>query len=212
MRILAVDDERTALLVLREAIAEAAPNAEVYAVREVEEAERYVRENKVDVAFLDINMGKYSGLEVADRLKEINPMINIIFATGYSEYMPDAIYRHASGYIMKPVSVEDVERELKNLLNPVGADRRSGVYAHTFGNFDLFVDGQLVSFSLSKSKEMLAYLIDKEGASVNRKELAAAMFEDQPYTKQVQDYISKIFRNLINSLEAVGASDILIKG
>ena len=51
-----------------------------------------------------------NGVEVAKRLKEINRKMNIIFVTGFSEYKADM---KASGYIMKPVTVDDVKRSLK---------------------------------------------------------------------------------------------------
>lgn len=211
MKILAIDDERMALLLLHDAIKEVVPDAELYSCRDAEDAMLYARSHSLDVAFLDINMGESNGISLAKYLKELYPKINIIFVTGYSEYMHSAIRLHASGYILKPVSADDVRRELDNLLNDIDS-RPTGIYAHTFGNFDLFVDGKIVSFSLSKAKEMLAYLIDRGGSSVNRMELASVLFEDQPYSKQVQDYISKISRSLKASLDAVGAGDILVKG
>ena len=59
-----------------------------------------------------------NGVEVAKRLKEANPKMNIIFVTGFSEYNGDAMDMKASGYIMKPVTKADVERELSDLRLP----------------------------------------------------------------------------------------------
>lgn len=213
MHILAVDDEKNALRILREAICEAEPSATVYACQEPEEAILHAKENPTDIAFLDICIGPVDGIELGEELKKLNPNINIIFVTSYSEYTMDAIRMHASGYLMKPVIPEDVRKELDNLLNPIKEDETpEGIYAHTFGNFDLFVDGKIVYFSLAKAKEMLAYLIEKEGSAISRKELAAVMFENQEYSRQTQDYLSKIYRALRKSLEEVGADHILIKG
>lgn len=212
MKILAVDDERSGLLVLHDAIKEAEPTAEVYSCREAEEALEYAKKHAIDVAFLDINMGNANGMELAKELVAIYPKINLIFVTGYSEYMQDAIRMHASGYILKPVDSDTVKRELDNLINTIRNQERVGIYVHTFGNFEVFADGKLVTFTLSKAKEMLAYLIDRDGAGVNRTELASALFEDRPYTKQVQDYITKIYRSLSISLKEVGAEGLLVKG
>lgn len=60
-----------------------------------------------------------NGVEVAKRLKEANPKMNIIFVTGFSEYKGDAMDMEASGYIMKPVTKEDVESELSDLRFPI---------------------------------------------------------------------------------------------
>ena len=71
--------------------------------------------NGCDVAFPDIHMRGMNGVEVAKELKKINPKMNIIFVTGFSEYTGDAMRLHASGYIMKPVTKEKVEAELSDL-------------------------------------------------------------------------------------------------
>lgn len=64
------------------------------------------------MAFLDIDMRGTNGMELAKRLKENQPKINIIFVTGYSEYMGDAFSIHASGYVLKPPTKEKIELEI----------------------------------------------------------------------------------------------------
>lgn len=216
MNILAVDDERNVLRAIKEAICEAEPSADVIAFQNGEDAIDYAKDHAVDVAFLDICMSDVDGLTLAVALKATNPAINVIFVTSYSEYAIDAIGIHASGYLMKPVVAEDIRKQLDNLLNPVAMqeaeDEKSRVFAHTFGNFDLFVDEKPVSFRLSKSKEMLAYLIEREGSIVSRKELASVLFGGQSYDRKTQDYMSKIFRALKLALETVGVENMLVKG
>lgn len=180
MRILAIDDEKLALKVLKEAIIEAIPQAEVFASSSIDEVIDQSEHSVFDVAFCDINMGSNNGLEVAKMLKKTNPKINIIFVTGYTDYFQKAIGIHASGYIMKPVSSSDIKDEMNNLLYPIQSEY-NGLYARTFGNFEFFVNGKPVNFSRSKSKEMLAYLIDRRGAMVSKKELIAVLFEDKEY-------------------------------
>ena len=211
MRIMAVDDESKALRVLKEAIKEAEPEAEVLACASVEIALRNAGLYVPDVAFLDIRINEGNGIELAKELKQMNPKINVVFVTAYSEYAIDAVELHSSGYIMKPVTAEDVRRELDNLLYPVERPHKR-IYAHTFGNFELLVDDVPIRIRLAKSREMLAYLIDRDGAGVNRKELAGILFEDRKYTRKEQNYLSKIYKDLKDALEAVGAGAVLCKG
>ena len=77
------------------------------------------KENGCDVAFLDIHMRGMTGVQVAKKLKEINPKLNIIFVTGFSEYKGEAMDMKASGYIMKPVTKEEVAQELEELRFPI---------------------------------------------------------------------------------------------
>ena len=62
--------------------------------------------------------------------------------------------------------------------------------AKTFGNFELFVNGKPVFFAREKSKEMLAYLIDRRGAVVNKKEIMGILFEDREYDRELQGYFT----------------------
>lgn len=91
------------------------------------------------------------------------------------------------------------------------AGQKRGTYARTFGQFDLFVNGKAVHFNRAKSKEVMAYLIDRRGGGVTRREIATVIFEDSQYTKNIQDYMGKIIRDLENTLAAEGISDLLVK-
>ena len=77
MRILAVDDEPIALEGLMSAISEVVPNAEVNGFGNISDALLYAYVNHPQVAFLDVNFRAESGLDLAKRLKEMNPKINI---------------------------------------------------------------------------------------------------------------------------------------
>ena len=85
-------------------------------------------------------------------------------------------------------------------------------YVNTFGDFELIVNGEEVSFGRAKSKELLAYLVDKQGKSATRKELATVLLEREDYSRATQDYLSKIVKELVAVLERVGAEQILKRG
>ena len=106
MVIFAVDDERLALESLIGAVRKCVPEAEIFGFRKASEALEAAQEKKADIAFLDIEMRETNGISLADKLIERNPKVNIIFTTGYSEYAGKAFELHASGYILKPVTVE----------------------------------------------------------------------------------------------------------
>lgn len=210
MKIIAVDDELHALNSIKESIKNVVPDAEVKTFGRGDSALEYAKEHAVDVAFLDINMPVMSGIELAKELKRVNPRINIIFCTAYGDYAVDAIRLHASGYVLKPYNDSQVAAELDNLLHPLsGAMPR--IYARCFGDFDLFIDGEAVVFSRSKSKELLAYLVSKNGGLVSRKDLAAAMFQDD-YSAKTQNYLVKLYNELVKTLKKHGAENILVKG
>ncbi len=212
MRILAIDDEKMALAVLVDAINEVKEKEdEIVSFRDPKEAILYARENRIDVVFCDIRMKGMTGTDMALILKRINPKINIIFATGYSEYQTDAFNMHASGYLTKPISSDKVKIELENLRYPVEEDEKPGIFVKTFGNFDVFVNGKPISFKRTLAKEVLAYLVDKRGGAVSRQEISLLLFEDEEYSRKTQDYISKIIKSLQDSLKEAGCEEIFSK-
>ena len=161
MKIIAVDDEKIALQGLLSSIQKAAPTAQLHGFRYADEALAHVEAHSCDVAFLDIEMRGMSGVELAQRLKDLNPDVNIIFATGFGSYRDTAFDLHASGYLIKPITEEGVRRELENLRRPPLAPKR--LRAVTFGNFQILAAGEPVRFKYQKTKELLAYLIDRRG-------------------------------------------------
>lgn len=208
MHILAVDDENGALNILTGAIQEAASLAKVHGFRSPEMALEFMKETKCDVAFLDIEMREMNGIVLARKLKEIYPKVNIVFVTGYSQYANEAFALHASGYVYKPVTAEKIVTEMENLRTPVKW-KETGICINTFGSFELIVNGEKVSFGRAKSKEMLAYLVDKQGKGATRKELASVLFESDDYSRTTQDYLSKIIKELVSVLKRVGAENML---
>ena len=212
MKILCLDDEKLALQMLQISVRKAKPDAEVLAFTDQEELLDEAGKNGCDVAFLDIRMRGMKGVEVARKLKEINPKMNIIFVTGFSEYKGDAMDMKASGYIMKPVTVKEVREELDDLRFPLIPKKNAKLRVQCFGNFDVFTpDGAHVRFERSKAKEVFAYLVHKQGSSCTTREIFAAIFEDEPYDKKLQNLLQTYIYAMIKSLKAVGAEDAVIR-
>ena len=205
MTIYAVDDEPRALRVLCRAIAEAAPEA---ALRQFDRAAGVLAAVEAgetpDVLFSDADMPDMSGVELAKALKLRCPKLNVVFATGYDDYMRDALALHASGYLKKPITAEDVRRELDNLRHPVPSTRKR-VRFQTFGSFEVFIDGVPGAFAREKTKEYLAYLVDR-GTLCTGAEVAAAIWEEDV----TPAYIRKLRKDLVDTFAAAGCGDVLI--
>lgn len=195
MRFLAVDDEPYALEDLEEALGEAAPGCEVAAFTSPEKALAYAADRPIDTAFLDIEMGSMNGIVMAKRLKDMQPKIKIIFVTGYEEYAVDAFRIHASGYLTKPVTTEDISRELTFLYGEMVS--RKAVRVQTFGGFAMYVNEQRIEFKRSKTTELMAYLVDRRGVPVTTREACNLLWEDKPYGKERRDYFQTLDRKSV---------------
>lgn len=212
MKILCVDDEPLMLQMLEMAIREAKPDADVTAYDDQDELIGDAAKNGCDIAFLDIHMRGMNGVEVAKKLKEINPKMNIIFVTGFSEYAGDAMRLHASGYIMKPVTKEKIETELSDLRFPIVPKSNALLRVQCFGNFDVFLpDGSHMHFERQRSKEVFAYLVHRNGSSCTTREIAAALFEDEPFDRKQQNHVQQLIYAMIKSLKAAGAEAAVVR-
>lgn len=211
MRIIIVDDEEPAVKTLIKILNKVKPGSEINGFTSPTKALQFLDDNRADVAFLDIEMYGLNGIELAKRFKDKCHDINIIFATGYSEYALDAVSLRASGYVLKPVSEENVIEELENLRNPVKEEDNNRIRVQTFGNFEIFVNNEPLTFRRSKSKEILAYLVDKKGTGVTTAELAAVLFEEKEYDRSLQKQMQVYVSEMIKILKEADADNIVIK-
>jgi two-component SAPR family response regulator len=206
MKIIAVDDEKIALQGLLASIQKAAPDAEIYGFRYTGEAIAHMENTPCDVAFLDMEMKGMNGVEVAEKLLSINPNVNIIFATGFGSYRDVAFDMHASGYLIKPITTESVKRELEHLRYPVSKPKRLSL--HTFGNFEVLYDSKPLKFKYQKTKEALAYLVDRRGAMCSKDEIIAVIFEDDSDHKA---YYHRIRSDMLSTFSAIGCEALILQ-
>ena len=117
--IIMVDDERAILAGNMKILCETVHDAEITGFSKPSEALRFVQYNHVDIAFLDIAMGRTSGIDLCERMMEINPKLNVIFLTAYPEYSLQSWDTHACGFLVKPLVSEDIKKQLSKLRYPV---------------------------------------------------------------------------------------------
>jgi len=209
MIIYAIDDEKLALELLLESINEVVKNSVVKGFRKPSELIDESDKLMPDVVFMDVEMPLINGVDLAKKLQEKKKNINIIFVTGYSEYMSDAMNMFASGYIMKPVDAKQIENQMKHLRYEVSKSKE--IRIKTFGNFTVYKNDEPVNFRYFKSRELLAYLVDRNGALISRKEVAAALIEDGNYSRNEQKLLSRWVQELEEDLKAAGIEKIFTR-
>lgn len=116
--VIIVDDNKIILTGGTPIIEQALPNANVIGFTKPSEAMEYAKDNRVALAFLDIELGIVNGLDICNSLLEINPRTNVIFLTAYPEYSIKAWNTEASGFMVKPITLEGVKEQLKKLRHP----------------------------------------------------------------------------------------------
>ena len=118
--IIMVDDNKAVLsdsiLVLEKVV----PGATITGFNGPTRAIEYAKANRVDLALLDIELGKSSGLDLCRALLEINPCSKVVYLTAYPDYALDAWDTGACGFMVKPLTPGGVRRQLKMLHFPLG--------------------------------------------------------------------------------------------
>ena len=209
MKILAVDDEKLMLNRLVRSINEAKPEAEVHEFRSGKEALEFAEGNEIDVAFLDINMRGMDGLTLAKELNNLYPEINIIFCTGYDEYVSEAFREiRCNGYISKPVDAEQIKEELSHLRLPMKEEKEKRIKIQCFGYFAVHIDGKPMEFGSAKTQELFAYLVNACGGTCTNQEIMTYLWDDDGIH---DSYFKKIRKDLFDTLEKYGCPEVVVK-
>ena len=121
MTIVCVDNTPIMLQTLKENATVAFPRAEVQTFSAAERALEYAEHNGCDVLLCEINPPRLDGLFLAEKIKNINPRVNIIFVTvcSESEHAKAVMRLKPSGYLTKEATNAQILDELRNLRYPV---------------------------------------------------------------------------------------------
>lgn len=113
--VLVVDDEIGPRESLRAILK---PEYKVLVATEGEQAVRLMGESPIDVVLLDLRMPGVSGIRVLERIKEINPDVEVILITGYASYetVLEALRLHAFDYIPKPFNIPHLRDMVKRAV------------------------------------------------------------------------------------------------
>ena len=169
------------------------------------------RKQEIDTAFLDVSLPEIDGLLLGRYLKDLNPNINLIMMTTKRSDAFDAMALRASGCILLPPEEKDVTGEMQALRYPTASAKRKRVFVQTFGNFEIFADGVPITFKYSKTKEILAILVNNKGVQTSNGEIIATLWEDDGDPKVKTSYLSNLRQDLQNTLSDLKLNDIIIK-
>ena len=102
-----VEDEETSREILRNYLYKYCPNINIVGeAANVDEALILIRNNELDVVFLDVEMPYGNAFDLLEKVGDID--FETIFVTAYNHYAIDALNAHASYYLMKPISIDEL--------------------------------------------------------------------------------------------------------
>lgn len=107
LRTIIVEDEQTGREILKNYLAKYCPTVEVLGeAATIDEALMLIRNNELDLIFLDVEMPYGSGFDLLDKLGKTD--FEVVFVTAYNQYAIEALNKHASYYLLKPISIDDL--------------------------------------------------------------------------------------------------------
>ena len=211
MKILIVDDEKTAITALTRSLRKICGEAAtIRAAANGKEALLVMSEQGLfDVVFLDIEMPGMSGLEVAKRIRQQAPKTNIIMVTAYPQYSLDAWSFYASGYLLKPASTAKVKEALENLRRLPSVPATERLTVQCFGNFEVYYKGERITFKRSAAKEVFAYLVSRRGAGACAVEICNTLWGDSVEADRNKAYIRVYYAEIRKALADIGMEQVL---
>ena len=117
--IILVDDEKPILADNLRVLNNTLPGAEITGFTKSSEALEFARANAIDLAYLDIELGRTSGIDLCEQLLRIRPDTDIIFLTAYPDYALRAWSTNACGFLVKPLIPDDIRKSLSSLRHPI---------------------------------------------------------------------------------------------
>lgn len=90
----------------------------------------YEDDHSVDILLLDIQMGGMDGVSLAKKIRSANKEIQIIFITGYMEYIADGYEVEALHYLLKPVTDEKLAAVMDRAVEKLARNERALFISH----------------------------------------------------------------------------------
>ena len=92
---------------------------------------RYAEQKDYDILLLDIEMGEMDGVALAKLVRKDNETVQIVFVTGYSEYISEGYDVAALHYLMKPVKQEKLYEVLERAVQKIKKNEQVLVLEHS---------------------------------------------------------------------------------
>ncbi len=182
MRVIIVDDEIYAIETLKQMLLNYSDIDIVDTYTDPLLAISNLNHTKPDIIFLDINLGSYSGIDLANEFFNYDSNIEIVFVTAYSEYALLAFELNAQDYLLKPITQKRLDKTIERIRNISNLNNsfKEKYFIKAFGDFELLVNqNDSVKWRTKKTKELFAYLWFYRNMEIDRNRLINDIFPDK---------------------------------
>lgn len=107
LKAIIIEDEAIGRDILRNYISKYCPNVQLLGeASNIEEGQKLIEENELDLVFLDVEMPYGSGFDLLEKIE--NQTFETIFVTAYDHYAIEALNNQATYYLLKPISIDEL--------------------------------------------------------------------------------------------------------
>ncbi|MEM6685797.1 MAG: LytTR family DNA-binding domain-containing protein [Bacteroidota bacterium] len=123
MKALIIDDENKARRLLTKLLEAHCPEiTDIFQAADLEEGLEMIAAKEPNIVFLDIEMPKYSGLQILELLDGKSINFQIIFTTAYNQYAVDAFKLSAIDYLLKPIDPTELKAATQKAISKTKED------------------------------------------------------------------------------------------
>lgn len=213
MKVILLDDEPLALRSLQTQLGKLEEMDIVGCFLNPVEALANIGRLRPDVAFVDIDMPQLNGLDAADRLRHLDPSIEVVFVSAYDEYAIKAFELNALDYLLKPVHPARLAMTVERLSIQLAYKERSAIAERTPDSRIvvkccptlniLDANEEPLGWRTAKAKELFAYMLYRRGHPVRKEALLELLWPDADEKKGYAQMYTTIYR-IRKSLETSG--------
>jgi len=171
----------------------------------------YIKETTLDAVFIDIEMPDINGFQLSEQILDVDENINIVFVSAFNQYASEAFEAQAVDYILKPICEDRFIKTLKRLRKNINLKPIQKPYIQCFGGFEVFINDVASVWKNSKAKEMLAFLIHKDGVPAGWEQIASEIWPEFNTEKAQANFHATTYL-LRKRLSELGISNIIENG
>lgn len=161
----------------------------------------------VDVAFLAADIPGVNGIGLARELQQLVEGIRIVFIAADGRWALEAWDVHASGYMLRPCTLQQISRELDQCgYHPLPSQR---VVIQTIPTFAVIVHGVPLHIAGGKPRELLALLVEFGSRGITTGEGIAYLWPEKANDATARSLFRMTFKRLADALEAAGAGGLV---
>lgn len=218
-----VEDEKTSRDILKNYLSKYCPKITLIGEAEnVEQALELIRNNDLDLVFLDVEMPYGNAFDLLDKVGD--KQFETVFVTAYNQYALDALNAHASSYLLKPISIDklieavDYVSEIKEKENKLQQAVLTPVHKQVSGKITI---PQQQGFEVLEVKDILYCQADDNYTQIFLKDTKKLVSKTLKYFEETlaKNGFARVHKSYLVNVNAIvayrkgkGGSVVLMNG